>query len=262
MNVTDLPLDRIRRMGLSRRRKPFLSVLSVVVSMLFLLAQQTSYAAIVFWDPVDVERTSLSQIQIDTGTIGNSTSINLGAETDFTVLPSSGLIGGQAQLAGIVLRREQSSLGSPLFFGTGIASDGDTLGSSFGRLLRLPAGSVIGPNTPFTNFAFAYNLAIPGPYKWSPGDDGFVGLELSVSGQTHYGWAGLNLGSSIGSYTLTSFAYETNPDTPIIAGAGAVTAVPEPSSLALTGAVVGLIAVRRGRRPRLVSIAGLKAKVA
>ncbi|MEM1228035.1 MAG: PEP-CTERM sorting domain-containing protein [Planctomycetota bacterium] len=260
MNVTDLPLDRIRMMGLSRRRKPTLGVLSLAVSMLFLVGQQTSYAAIVFWDPVDMETTILSQIRVDTGTVGNNNGMNPGSETDFTILPNLSLVGGQAQLTGIVLRREQSPLGSPLFFGTGIASDGDTLGSSFGRLLRLPAGSVIGPNTPFTNFAFAYNLAIPGPYKWSPGDDGFVGLELSVNGQTHYGWAGLNLGSSIGSYTLTSFAYETNPNTPIMAGAGATTAVPEPSTLGLAGAVVGLIALRRARRPRVVSVTNFKEK--
>ncbi|MEM1228034.1 MAG: PEP-CTERM sorting domain-containing protein [Planctomycetota bacterium] len=247
-------------MRLSRRPVHTLGLLSIVVSLFFLAGQRSSFADIVFWDPVDVERAGATLFRLDTGATGDSRSMDPGIQSDFEVAGFSQNIGGTFQNVGVRFSTFEaiSAGGSLIFRGIGVATDGNTLGISTGRLLRLPRGTTIGRNTPFTNDSFAYDNSVSDPFKWEPGDSGFVGLQLSINGQTHYGWAGLDLGSTIGSQTLTSFAYETDPNTPILAGA--VTAVPEPSSLALTGAVVGLIAVRRGRRPRLVSDTNHKVK--
>jgi len=48
----------------------------------------------------------------------------------------------------------------------------------------------------------------------------YLGLKFEINGQTHYGWARLNVdvnGRNI-TGTLTGYAYETIPDKPIIAG--------------------------------------------
>ncbi|MEM8671957.1 MAG: PEP-CTERM sorting domain-containing protein [Planctomycetota bacterium] len=250
MNDTVLTLNRYLRRRHSRR-VPNLGFLSIAVPLLFLAVQQPSMAGIVFWDPVDVERTRLTQIQMDTGALFGSFTSNPGLETDFEVSGFSSFPGARTR-SGVYFAVQQVFQGSPLFVGTGVATDGSTLSSDHGRLLRLPAGTVIGSRTPFTIRGIAYDIPFPsGTFKWAPGDSGFVGLQLSINGQTHYGWAGLDLGSSIGSYTLTSFAYETDPNTPIIAGAEAsiagVGAVPEPSTLLVMGVSFGLLALRRRR---------------
>lgn len=50
----------------------------------------------------------------------------------------------------------------------------------------------------------------------------FLGLRFSVSGQVHYGWARITTkGNGVGKLAtiqLTGFAYETNPNTTILAG--------------------------------------------
>lgn len=76
-------------------------------------------------------------------------------------------------------------------------------------------------------------------------ESGYLGLQFQQSGQTYYGWArvgtpyqGLNIG------WLYDYAYETRPDTPILAGA-----IPEPSTSALLtvgGTLFWLL--RRARR--------------
>jgi hypothetical protein len=56
--------------------------------------------------------------------------------------------------------------------------------------------------------------------KWRNVQDRYLALKFKIKGRTHYGWARLNVQvnkTSI-SATLTGYAYETTPNTPIIAG--------------------------------------------
>jgi hypothetical protein len=50
----------------------------------------------------------------------------------------------------------------------------------------------------------------------------YLGLEFQINGETHYGWARLsvkwNHREHLLSVGLTGFAYETEPNTPILAG--------------------------------------------
>lgn len=87
--------------------------------------------------------------------------------------------------------------------------------------------------------------ATPPPGDW-PTDavtEGFVGLQLDIGGQTHYGWLHLinRPTDDPGSLTLVSWAYEDTP------GLGIQTmVVPEPSALGLAGAgIAAFLALRR-----------------
>jgi hypothetical protein len=56
---------------------------------------------------------------------------------------------------------------------------------------------------------------------WFNVKNGYLGLRFKINGQIHYGWARLNVQSNQRFRivaTLTGYAYETQPDTPIIAG--------------------------------------------
>ena len=77
------------------------------------------------------------------------------------------------------------------------------------------------------------------------GDAKFLGVVFSFSGQTHYGWVGVEVTNSTG--IIRDYAYESTPDTAIAAGA-----VPEPSSLALLAMGAGAMALRP-RRDREVA---------
>lgn len=68
----------------------------------------------------------------------------------------------------------------------------------------------------------------------------FVGVALDLNGNTHYGYVEI-LSSGFNGGTVVGFAYETEPDTAIIAGA-----IPEPSSLLM--AFGGLTILLRRRR--------------
>jgi hypothetical protein len=57
--------------------------------------------------------------------------------------------------------------------------------------------------------------------------DAYAGLKLNFSGSTYYGWLQIhNFGANFGQ--VIDWAYETRPDTPILAGA-----VPEPGTVSL-----------------------------
>src|SRR6516165_12499218 len=53
---------------------------------------------------------------------------------------------------------------------------------------------------------------------WGAAQGRFLGLEFTVQGQKHYGWARLNSLVGTGELTLTGYAYETVPNKPIRAG--------------------------------------------
>jgi hypothetical protein len=52
--------------------------------------------------------------------------------------------------------------------------------------------------------------------------NGYLALELRIDGRAHYGWARLTVKLAHQGYKyvaeLTGYAYETQPDTPIVAG--------------------------------------------
>lgn len=62
-------------------------------------------------------------------------------------------------------------------------------------------------------------------------ESAYAGLQFHINGNTHYGW--IRLGAPVPIFNggwIYDFAYETRPDTPILAGA-----IPEPSTWALFG---------------------------
>jgi len=62
-----------------------------------------------------------------------------------------------------------------------------------------------------------------GAGPWDDVKNRYLGLKFQIKGETHYGWARLNVsvqshGPANVTATLTGYAYETVPDKPIIAG--------------------------------------------
>jgi hypothetical protein len=78
----------------------------------------------------------------------------------------------------------------------------------------------------------------------------YIGISFDVAGSTHYAWVNIALGPDgphgFETPVTTSWAYESTPDTPIIAGA-----IPEPSTgiLSMIGSL-GLLQLARSRRRR------------
>jgi hypothetical protein len=84
----------------------------------------------------------------------------------------------------------------------------------------------IGSTKPFMGFAMYYrfraqstNGACSG--SWAEVKNRYLGLRFIIKGETHFGWARLNVACNLGSKKiglLTGYAYETVPNKPIIAG--------------------------------------------
>jgi VPDSG-CTERM motif len=132
--------------------------------------------------------------------------------------------------------------------------------------LKLNAGDTIGGSRTFTNSGrLNYSGMGPGIGDWNPGDKGFVGLSLAMSGANtgpFYGWAEISLnnfdGSGAGEFTLFRYAYDDVAGEAIAAGdigngnGGGGSGVPDSGSTALLlilGAG-GLAALRSARRER------------
>jgi hypothetical protein len=92
--------------------------------------------------------------------------------------------------------------------------------------LAMPPGAVIGPKRQFYSpvvqladyfSAYSGNRASG---NWVNVSNHYLGLKFTISGETHYGWARLNVsvqGIQV-TGTLTGYAYETVANQPIIAG--------------------------------------------
>jgi hypothetical protein len=77
-----------------------------------------------------------------------------------------------------------------------------------------PTGAIMANRFKYFDRIFSYGA-------WFNVRDGYLGLSFRIDGQVHYGWARLNVLSNARFRIvaiLTGYAYETQPDTPIIAG--------------------------------------------
>jgi hypothetical protein len=91
-----------------------------------------------------------------------------------------------------------------------------------GSASALRFGVPIGPNGHFSHFGLmAKSGAISGSMettgKWLNVQNHYLGLQFSINGRTHYGWARLTVTKGIVG-TLTGYAYETIPNKRILAG--------------------------------------------
>lgn len=107
----------------------------------------------------------------------------------------------------------------------GIRGYGGTGIFSFRFASALRAGNQIGPKDRFIS-AHSHDLMLRPAYgwgQWNNVSNRYLGLRFAVKGETHYGWARLNVHySGLPPYkitaVLTGYAYETIPSKPIIAG--------------------------------------------
>jgi hypothetical protein len=109
-----------------------------------------------------------------------------------------------------------------------ITGTGTSASSSFG-LANIPQGSSIGPGNSWdsssTLVGLNINVSIPllgystniqsGPMI---GTTGFIGLKFSVGGNTHYGWARVEVTPNGEILSIKDYAYDGTPNTPIVAG--------------------------------------------
>ena len=111
---------------------------------------------------------------------------------------------------------------------TVITGTGTSASSSFG-LANIPQGSSIGPGNSWdsssTLVGLNINITVPllgystnvqsGPMI---GTTGFIGLKFDISGNTHYGWARVEVTANGEILSIKDYAYDGTPNTPIVAG--------------------------------------------
>jgi hypothetical protein len=89
--------------------------------------------------------------------------------------------------------------------------------------LAMIAGQRIGSGRKFAGQRMATVFSFIGTEfrfsgQWANVKNRYLGLQFQIDGQTHYGWARLTVGGDILEGKLTGYAYETIPNTPIVAG--------------------------------------------
>jgi hypothetical protein len=152
-----------------------------------------------------------------------------------------------------------STFGSGTSFGIGLNPTNAPLSSQFytasnnsiawldlsGTVSLLTAGGTVGAGT--------YSGSDPSfGADWRAGvSPGYAGLQMTSGSDVYYGWASITyvLGSP-NQATVTAFAFENQPNTPIT-----VAAVPEPAMLPAAACGLGLAGMLawRGRRNRQIS---------
>jgi hypothetical protein len=109
-------------------------------------------------------------------------------------------------------------LAEPAAAGNAVRGQGSSVPAGF-------FGVPVGPGEKF--LTGTYNImalaGAYGSYSWTAGawanvTNRYVGLKFLINGQTHYGWARLNVNIKNGPIVLTGYAYETTPNTKIIEG--------------------------------------------
>jgi len=108
--------------------------------------------------------------------------------------------------------------------------------TQFRQASALLPGAKIGPSANFYRdglLAYCYFGLFGGP--WTSVENGFLGVKLSLNGQTYFGWAELTVTKAEGlnnvEATLEGYAYNNVPHAPILAGQGLPS--PEPGTLGL-----------------------------
>ena len=124
---------------------------------------------------------------------------------------------------------------------------------------KLSSGNAIGPGGPFTTSSVGTMVfgspPFPGP-QWGPNQTGFIGIQFVNDDATvHFGWVRATIGAqppANGFYPLTivDWAWETQPNTPINAGATGGNTTPEPSSAALGLLAIGALGSRMWRKTK------------
>ena len=101
-----------------------------------------------------------------------------------------------------------------------------------------------GPNSPDGAPTIVSSVDIGSMGYFKDSTDAYAGIQLEIEGQLHYGWMHIqNIGLNIGE--ITDWAYENNPNTPILAGS-----IPEPSSMALFAVGAGAMSLWIKRKKR------------
>jgi hypothetical protein len=114
--------------------------------------------------------------------------------------------------------------------------------------LAMDAGSLIDGNAPsngqWTDLSAYFNgYYLDQTYGQFYNLNAFVGVEFEIEGETHYGWVQFDNPNPIYGGYVTGFAYETEPNTAIEAGA-----IPEPSTIGLFIMGLGVFVYRRSVR--------------
>jgi hypothetical protein len=103
-----------------------------------------------------------------------------------------------------------------------IASAGNHVEGKSSVAYALASKSVIGPKQPFVGKIMALSSSSFGTFgRWLNVHDGYLGVQFSIDGKTHYGWVRMTVrvfGHAKMVTTMTGYAYETIPNKPIIAG--------------------------------------------
>ena len=75
--------------------------------------------------------------------------------------------------------------------------------------------------------------------QWKEITRGFLGLKFIIQGQVHYGWVRLSVSASSGGMygAISGYAYETEPNTPIVTGQESGTAKKKKNQRAMTSRV-------------------------
>ena len=141
---------------------------------------------------------------------GNGTSYGLDMDNDTVI--DFGFIGSTAPAVGVYgILPSNSWVGSnPSFKYPFALNSGDIISSAQSNWY---GGS---SNVGTLNYVSCYGGF--GGSNWCGVTDKFLGLRFQISGNTHYGWAKLDVSASGDSFTVKEYAYNATPDESINAG--------------------------------------------
>jgi hypothetical protein len=123
---------------------------------------------------------------------------------------------------------------------------------------RLSLGTTIGDDVNWVEGGWSYfnrsDWTYSPSHPWATGADntqGYIGFYFNFDGNSRsYGWASFTYDNVSSLLMLNNFAYEDTPNLPILAGDTGSSAVPEPSTCAMSALVAGGIAFTVWRRRR------------